>query len=94
MFSSRNDLGHFGTSKVIFGDAGINDVIIDINGKYGMTQHAIAIKVYDLDEANALKKALLSVKFKDLLKSCSFSNFQIDWRMFMYFKKDFWKEFI
>ena len=22
------------------------------------------------------------------------SNFRIDWRLFTYFKKDFWKEFI
>jgi hypothetical protein len=45
MYSNRNDLGMFGVSKVIFGDSGINDVVIDMEGKYGMTQHAIALEV-------------------------------------------------
>ena len=94
MYSSVNDRGHFGISKVIFGESGIGYVIIDMEGKYGMTQGAMSIEVSSIEEANNIKKALLSVKFKQLLNACSFSNFRIDWRMFKYLKKDFWKEFI
>ncbi len=93
MFSKVNDKGHFGVPKIIFGEAGINDVIIDLEGKYGMTQGAMAIVVNNMEEADGMKKALLSADFKDILDSCSFGNFRIDWRMFTYFKKDFWKEF-
>jgi hypothetical protein len=91
MYSSRNDKGHFGISKVIFGDSGINDVIIDFEGKYGMTNHAMAIEISSKKEGDKLKKYLLSENFKKVLNACSWSNFQIDWKLFTYFKKDFYK---
>jgi len=93
-YSSRNDKGHFGISKVIFGEGGINDVIIDMKGEYGMTQGAMALKVESFEEAVNIRKALLSHKFSEFLKTVMWSNFQIDWRLFLYLKKDFWKEFI
>jgi len=91
MYSSRNDLGHFGISKVIFGESGINEVVIDKEGKYGMTQEAIGIETNNLNE---YKKFLESEFFLEIIKSCMWSNYQIDWRLFKYFKKDFWKEII
>ncbi len=86
----------FGVKKVIFGDSGINNVIIDMNTEnnrkgYGLTQHAIGIKITSKKEGEQLKKALESEKFKRILESLSFSNYQIDWRMFNYFKQDFYK---
>jgi len=93
-YSSVNDKGHFGTSKIIFGFTGINDVIIDMEGKYGLTQGAIGIKIDSIEEAINFKKCLLSNKFKDYLNSCLFSHYIIDWRIFKHLKKDFWKEFI
>jgi len=94
MYSSRNDNGHFGISKVIFGEAGINHVIIDMKGEYAMTQGAIAIQIDSLSEAEHISRAIQSEKFQNILQSCMWSNFRIDWRLFTYFKKDFWKEFI
>lgn len=81
----------FGISKVIFGDSGINNVLIDLEGNYGMTQHAIGIKVKNSKEAELYKKALESVEFKEILDALSYSNYQINWRMFKYFKPDFYK---
>jgi hypothetical protein len=94
MYSKVNDRGHFGIPKIIFGETGIQDVVIDIEGNYGMTQNAMAIEVNNMDEAELIKKALLSEKFKDLLKSCLWSSYRIEWSMFIDFKEDFWKEFI
>jgi hypothetical protein len=94
MYSKVNDKGHFGVSKVIFGDSGLNDVIIDLEGKYGLTCHGIGIKVSSLEEAKAIKKALLSDRFKVILKSCSFSNFMINNKMFTKFRKDFYLDFV
>ena len=91
MYSNTNTRGHFGISKIIFGDSGINKVVVDLDGKYGMTEHVIAIKVSEKKEVEELKSALLSDKFDDVIKSCSFSSFQIDWRLFTYFRKDFYK---
>ena len=93
-FSSRNDKGFFGISKVIFGFGGINDVIVDIEGKYGMTQHAIGIEVADEEEAQELKKVLESDEFNNILQSCLFSQYIIDWCIFIDMKHYFWKEFI
>jgi hypothetical protein len=93
-YSSRNDNGHFGIPKVIFGESGIGDVVVDMCGKYAMTQGAMAIKVDSLEEAKNIKRALLSDNFTKFLESVMWSNFRIDWRLFTYLKKDFWKEFI
>ena len=94
MYSSINTNGHFGVPKIIFGDSGIYNSIIDINGDYGMTQHSIGIEVDNIEEATNIKNIIESEKFKKILDSCSWSNYQIDWRLFTYLKKDFWKEFM
>lgn len=85
------DKGHFGVSKVIFGESGINDVVVDMKGEYGITNSSIGIKVYTLEEALELKDFLLSDKFKEVLNGCMWGNFRIDWRLFTHFKKEFWK---
>jgi hypothetical protein len=92
MYSSKNDRGHFGIKKVIFGESGIYNSIVDIEGKYGMTQGAMGIKIDNINEGNEIKKVIDSEEFKKILKSCSWSNFRIDWRLFTYFKKTFYKE--
>lgn len=94
VYSSLNDRGHYGVSKVIFGDSGINDVVIDIQGNYAMSQHAMAIQVDSMNEAELLKKALLSDKFQEILDALCYSNFGVDWKIFQNFKKDFYLEFL
>ena len=94
LYSKINDKGHFGISKVIFGQTGIYNPIIDMEGKYGMTQHAMAIQVDNLEEATNISKAIQSDKFNKIIKSTLFSLYAIDWNIFKEFKRDFWKEFI
>jgi len=94
MYSKVNDRGHFGVSKVIFGESGIYKPVIDMEGKYGMTHGAMAIKVDNLEEATSISKVIESDKFDKIIQSCIFSSFRIDWNIFKEFKKDFWKEFI
>ena len=91
-YSSRNDNGHFGVSKAIFGESGINDVIIDLKGEYGMTQGAMAIPIDDREDAELLKEFLMSDNFKDILNACSWSNFRVDWRLFTFFRGGFWRD--
>jgi hypothetical protein len=87
-----NDKGHFGLPKVIFGDSGINDVVIDLEGKYGITEHAMALPVRDSADAIQAKEFLMSEKFQNILSSCRWSKFQIDWRLFTHFKEGFWRD--
>lgn len=94
MYSKVNDKGHFGVSKVIFGESGIYNPVIDMEGKYGMTHGAMAIQVDNLEEATFISKVIESDKFDKVIQSCIFSSFRIDWNIFKEFKKDFWKEFI
>jgi hypothetical protein len=94
MYSKVNDRGHFGVSKVIFGESGIYKPVIDMEGKYGMTHGAMAIQVDNLEEAIFISKVIESDKFDKVIKSCIFSSFRIDWNIFKEFKKDFWKEFL
>lgn len=94
MYSKFNNRGHFGEKKVIFGESGINNPIIDMDGKYGMTHGAMAIKVDDLAEAQAICKVIESKEFNSVIQSCVFSSYRIDWNIFKEFKKDFYKEFL
>ena len=94
MYSNVNTKGHFGVSKVIFGDSGIYNPIIDMDGDYGMTQHSMAIQVDNLEEATNICKAIESDKFGKILQSCLYSSYAIDWNIFKDFKRNFWKEFI
>ena len=92
---TKNFVPMFGIKKVIFGESGINDVIIDVNGDYGLTQEAIGIEIRNEKEGKTIKKIFESSQFKQkILIPSSFGNFRIDWRLFKYFKKDFWKEFV
>jgi len=91
-WTCRNDLEHFTTPKAIFGESGINDVIIDVKGEYGMTQGAMAIPIENQEDGEKLKEFLMSDSFKETLSACSWSNFRIDWRMFRDFKKGFWRQ--
>lgn len=94
MYSKVNDRGHFGVSKVIFGDGGISTPIVDIGGEYGMTQHAMAIEISIPEEGFELAKVLTSSTFQDVIKSCMYSSYAIDWNIFKDMRKDFWKEFV
>ena len=89
-YSNTQKNGFFGIPKVIFGESGINEPIIDLEGKYGMTQGAIGIAVKDEKDAEKLKKFLQSNFFKNILSACMWGGFRIDWRLFTYFKRNFW----
>jgi hypothetical protein len=94
MYSKENNRGHFGVSKVIIGESGINTPVIDIDGVYGMTEGAFAIMIKDKEEGENISKALRSEKFNDIIKSTMFSTFRIDSSIFKEFKREFWREFV
>ena len=65
-----------------------------MDGKYGMTQGAMAIQVDNLEEATLISKVIESDKFDKIIQSCLYSSYAIDWNIFKEFKKDFWKLFL
>jgi hypothetical protein len=85
----------FNTPKVVFTECGIiHNCVVDFKGEYGITQNAIGLKITSEEEGQNIKRALESKQFKDFLPTFRWSTSRIDWRMFEYFKADFWKEFI
>jgi len=90
IWSKVNNKGFFGVKKVIFGETGIYNPIIDIEGKYGMSQGAMAIKTENMIEAKKIVNFITSNIFQKILNACSWSSYRIDWRLFTYLKKDFY----
>jgi hypothetical protein len=93
-YSNKNNNGHFNIPKVILGWGRYQYPFVDIEGKYGMTQIVFGIAVESEKEAEGIRKAIESDHFKDIIKSTKWSSFQTEWRMFKYFKRDFWKGFL
>lgn len=94
MYSRENNRGHFGISKVIFGESGIYNPIIDMEGKFGMTHGAMAIQISNKEEGEKIVNAITSPKFKKFISSCMYSSFRIDWNIFKDLKREFYNEFI
>jgi len=91
VWSNRNDNGHYGIKKVIFGESGINKPLIDVKGKYAMSQGAMAIVIDDENEGKKISSCLCSTKFNDVIKACLWSSFRIEWGMFKDFKRNFYE---
>lgn len=90
-YYSNVDKGHFGVPKVIFGRCGVYDAIVDYEGKLGLTNEAYAIIIESQEQGEMIKKALLSDKFKRILKANLFSNFGINYTVFTMYRADFYK---
>ena len=82
IWSNTNKNGFYEIKKVIFGESGIYNPIIDIDGKYAMSQGAMAIVIDDLKEGEILSKFLCSSTFNKIIKACLWSSFRIEWGMF------------
>ena len=90
---SSIDRGMFGTPKVIWAN-GAGNPILDLEGKYAITNFAYAI-VDDPEVLPSIKKAMESEKFINLMRYCVFEqNHKYNWKVIKTFRRDFWKEFI
>lgn len=94
-YSNKNDNGHFGVPKVIWGNGASYGVVIDENGEYGLTQFSYAI----VDEPNNLpliKKVLQSKCFIQNIMGYYGGTTLIIFnrKIISTFRKDFWKEFL
>jgi hypothetical protein len=91
-YSAKRNRGHFDIPKVIFGNSGPHSAVLNKKGEYCMTEHAMAIADKKKNLAKILR-ALQSERMKRLFAATLWSSFQIEWRMFSYFRKDFYKFF-
>ena len=91
---SSVDKGHFGISKVIVSGGEVPYPYNDNEGKFGIMNNAFALKINSNEEGEEIKKAMNSKKFSQILKATKWSNFQINYKMFKSFRKDFYKQFL
>jgi hypothetical protein len=91
IWSNINNNGHYGIKKVMFGYSGINNPIIDIDGKYALSECAIGIIINNEIEGQKISKFLVSNIFSKILKACLWSSFRIEWGMFKDLKKNFYE---
>lgn len=93
-YTNDNTKGHFGVPKVILCLSRYLYPINDYEGKYGMSEATFGIPISSKKEGDNIVNAINTTEFKGIIKSTKWAQMQTDYRMFKYFKKDFWKEFV
>jgi hypothetical protein len=93
-YSNTDKKGHFGIPKVILNANRNQYPVNDFEGQYGMSQITFGIPISSKKEGDDIVTAINSDKFKEIIKATKWGSFQTDYRMFKYFKPDFYKEFL
>ena len=83
---------HFGVPKIIV-PMGKFFPILDLSGEIGTCEVAFSI-IGDEEYLRKVYEAMNTKQFISMMEHCKWKVMQIDYRMFKYLKKDFWKEFI
>lgn len=82
---------HFETPKVIFGGNGIGEVIIDMEGQYGLTEEARGVVVENKTQAEKVAKAVRSDTFQEIQDATSWSNYRMDRDLMNEFRRDWYE---
>jgi hypothetical protein len=90
IYSSKNR-GHIGVPKVILSTGRFQYPYNDWKGEYGMSNICFGLPIRTEKEGDKIIKAINTPLFKEILKYTKWNTFQTDWRMFQYFRPDFWK---
>lgn len=94
LYTNDNTKNFFGMPKVIVSVGRYPYPYNDYDGKYGISQGGFGIPITSKKQGDDIIKAINSDKFQQILKSTKWGAFQIDYRMFKYFKPDFYKQFL
>lgn len=86
--------GHFGVPKVLLNMNEKQYPVNDYDGKYGMSHITFGIPITSKKQGDDIIRAINSDEFKKIIKATKWGAFQTDWRMFKYFKPDFYKYFL
>ena len=86
--------GHFGVPKVLLNFNEQQYPVNDYDGKYGMSQITFGIPITSKKQGDDIVKAINTDAFKNIIKATKWGAFQTDWRMFKFFKPDFYKQFL
>jgi len=93
-YSNDSSKGHFGIPKVILN---FNEKQYshkeqnDYEGKFGMSQISFGIPIKSREEGDMILRAMDTLIFKRIISSTKWAAFQTDYRMFRYFRPDWYK---
>lgn len=82
---------YFGRKKVILSESSQEDVVIDKNGKYGISNNTIGLPFKNEEEAKKIKKAILSETFEEVKSACKWSDYRLSRKLFKQFKEDWYE---
>ncbi len=94
MYSSNREKSKIDLPKVIMTDAEILRPVNDYHCKYGMGGHVFGIRITSKKEGDLIVAAINTPKFQQIVAETKWGNYQTEWHMFEYFKRDFWKHFV
>ena len=93
-YSNTQDKGHFGVPKVILNfneKQYVHKEQNDYEGRYGMSQISFGLPIKSKQEGDEILKAINTNVFKRMIAATKWGAFQTDYRMFKYFKPDWYK---
>ena len=93
-YTDDNSKGHFGVPKVIVNGGRFPYPYNDFKGEFGMTQNLFGIPITSKTQGDDIVKAINTDEFQEILRATKWGAFQIDYRMFRYFRPDFYKSFL
>ena len=94
LYTSDPSKGHFGVPKVLLNMNRNQYPVNDFEGKYGMSQYTFGIPITSKEEGDLIVRAINTERFKEIIKATKWGAFQTEYKMFKYFKPDFYKEFL
>jgi hypothetical protein len=94
LYTRDTSKGHFGVPKVLLNMNRNQYPVNDFEGKYGMSQYTFAIPIQTKEEGDLIVRAINTDRFKEIIKATKWGAFQTEYKMFKYFKPDFYKEFL
>jgi hypothetical protein len=93
-YVNDNTKGHFGVPKVLL-SFNQNQYSYpeqnDYDGKYGMSQICFGLPISSREEGDEILRAIDTDVFKTIIKATKWGAFQTDYRMFKYFRPDWYK---
>lgn len=95
-YSSTNQNGHFGISKLILNPCRPIGFVVDSDGKYGMSQFCVGI-VGDKEYLEMVANVITNQKtngFAEFMEACHFTDKIFNKDVISLLRKDFWKHFV
>ena len=96
-YTADKTRGHFGVPKVLLNFNQLQYAWPEQNdyaGRLGMSQLTFGLPIKSKKEGEQFLKAFETPAFKEVIKATKWGAFQTDYRMFKYFKPDFYKYFL